>query len=97
MRNRRKPFKGRPTRFETESYEKGGQLSDFLDGSKLGFRRIFIRHRRLDVCFAGSIPLASFLLIWEECDFALKTTPRLKEKVMMHHFIDEIPLLLSPD
>jgi transposase len=63
-RNQKKPSKGRPTRFENESYKKRGAVERFFGWLKLGFRRISVRHERLDVCFAGLILLASFLIIW---------------------------------
>jgi transposase len=65
-RNQKKPSKGRPTRFESESYKKRGAVERFFGWLKLGFRRISVRHERLDVCFAGLILLASFLIIWRK-------------------------------
>ena len=65
-RNQKKPSKGRPTRFESESYKKRGAVERFFGWLKLGFRRISVRHERLEVCFAGLILLASFLIIWRK-------------------------------
>jgi transposase len=63
-RNQKKPQRGRPTRFDETSYRKRGAVERFFGWLKLGFRRICMRHERLDACFAGLILLASFLLIW---------------------------------
>jgi transposase len=63
-RNQKKSPKGRPTRFDNESYKKRVAVERFFSWLKLGFRRISVRHERLDVCFAGLILLASFLIIW---------------------------------
>jgi transposase len=63
-RNQKKSPSGRPTRFDNESYKKRGAVERFFGWLKLGFRRITVRHERLDVCFAGLILLASFLIIW---------------------------------
>ena len=65
-RNRKKPQEGRPTRFDEESYKKRGAVERFFGWLKLGFRRISMRHERLDVCFVGLVLLASFLIIWRE-------------------------------
>ena len=62
-RNQKKPSRGRPTRFDEKSYKNRGAVERFFGWLKLGFRRISVRHERLDVCFAGWILLASFLII----------------------------------
>jgi len=63
-RNRKKPSRGRPTRFNEESYKKRGAVERFFAWIKLGFRRITQRHERLDECFLGFVNLAAFLIIW---------------------------------
>ncbi len=63
-RNQKKPSRGRPTRFDEKEYKKRGAVERFFGWLKLGFRRISVRHERLDVCFAGWILLASFLIVW---------------------------------
>ena len=63
-RNRKKPSRGRPNRFDKESYKKRGAVERFFAWIKLGFRRIALRHERLDECFIGFIYLAAFLIIW---------------------------------
>jgi transposase len=63
-RNRVKPLRGRPVRFDEESYKKRGAVERFFAWIKLGFRRIATRHERLDECFIGFIYLAAFLIIW---------------------------------
>ena len=63
-RNQKKPSRGRPTRFDEKSYKNRGAVERFFGWLKLGFRRISVRYERLDVCFAGWILLASFLIIW---------------------------------
>jgi transposase len=65
-RNQKKPQKGRPTWFDETSYRKRGAVERFFGWLKTGFRRICVRHERLDACFAGLILLASFLLIWRK-------------------------------
>ncbi len=62
-RNQKKPPRGRPTRFDNASYKKRGAVERFFGWLKLGFRRISVMYERLDVCFAGLILLASFLII----------------------------------
>jgi transposase len=65
-RNQKKPSRGRPTRFDNVSYKKRGTVERFFGWLKLGFRRISVRHERLDACFAGFVLLASFLIIWRK-------------------------------
>ena len=65
-RNQKKSPRGRPTRFDYESYKKRGAVERFFGWLKLGFRRISLRYERLDACFAGLILLASFLIIWRK-------------------------------
>ena len=63
-RNQKRPSGGRPTRFDKVSYKKRGTVERFFGWLKLGFRRISVMHERLDICFAGWVVLASFLIIW---------------------------------
>jgi transposase len=65
-RNQKKPSRGRPIRFDNESYKKRGAVGRFFGWLKLGFRRISVRHERLDVCFMGLILLALFQIIWRK-------------------------------
>jgi transposase len=65
-RNQKKNARGRPNRFEEESYKKRGAVERFFGWLKLGFRRITTRHERLDICFLGLIYLAAFLIIWRK-------------------------------
>ena len=62
-RNQKKPQKGRPTRFDETSYGKRGAVERFFGWLKTGFRRICMRHERLDACFAGLILLLSLIHI----------------------------------
>jgi len=63
-RNQKKPSRGRPTRFNEESYKKRGAVERFFGWIKLGFRRIAQRYERLDECFIGLICLAGFMILW---------------------------------
>jgi transposase len=65
-RNQKKTARGRPTRFDSESYKKRGAVERFFGWLKIGFRRITISYERLDVCFTGLINLAAFLIIWRK-------------------------------
>lgn len=63
-RNQKKPSPGRPTRFDPATYKVRGAVERFFGWLKLGFRRISIRHERIDACFMGFLQLATFLMIW---------------------------------
>jgi transposase len=63
-RNQKKPQKGRPNRFDADAYKKRGAVERFFGWLKTGFKRISVRHERLDICFMGFVVLASFLIIW---------------------------------
>jgi transposase len=65
-RNQKKPSKGRPTRFESESYKKRGAVERFFGWSSLDSGRYLVRHERLDPCFAGLMLLAAFLITWRK-------------------------------
>lgn len=43
-RNQKKSPRGRPTRFDCESYKKRGAVERFFGWLKFGFRRISLRH-----------------------------------------------------
>ena len=73
-RNQKKPQRGRPTRFDAEAYKKRGAVERFFGWLKGGFRRISVRHERLDVCFLGFVLLASFLIIWRRDDFEMSSS-----------------------
>ncbi|WP_342306433.1 transposase [Methanolobus sp. ZRKC5] len=47
IRNQKYPKRGRPTRFEYESYRKRGTIERFFAWLKMGFRKIASRYERL--------------------------------------------------
>jgi hypothetical protein len=55
---------GRPTRFDEASYTNRGYVVQFFGWLKLGFRRIAIRHERIDSCSLGFVQMAAFFIIW---------------------------------
>jgi transposase len=63
-RNRKSPKKGRPTRFNQQSYKKRGCIERFFGWLKSAFRRLTIRYERLNTCFMGLLNLACFLIYW---------------------------------
>jgi transposase len=65
-RNRKCPKRGRPTRFEYESYHKRGTKERFFAWLKMGFRKITSRYERLNVVFKGLLDLACFLMCWKK-------------------------------
>jgi transposase len=65
-RNQKKLSRGRPTRFDGDSYRNRGSVERPFAWLKLGFRRIAQRHERLDECFLGLILLAGFVIIWNK-------------------------------
>ncbi|WP_406671459.1 transposase [Methanolobus sp. ZRKC4] len=62
IRNEKNRKRGRPTRFEYESYHKRGTIERFFAWLKMGFRRIASRYERLNVVFKGLLDIACFLL-----------------------------------
>jgi transposase len=56
-RNQKKLSRGRPTRFDRDSYKNRGSVERLFAWPKLGFRRIAQRYERLDECFLGLICL----------------------------------------
>ena len=65
-RNQKKLSRGRPTRFDRDSYKNRGSVERLFAWLKLGFRRIAQRYERLDECFLGLICLAGFMIIWNK-------------------------------
>ncbi|WP_406671483.1 transposase [Methanolobus sp. ZRKC4] len=66
IRIRKNRKKGRPTRFEYESYHKRGTIERFFAWLKMAFRKIASRYERLNVVFKGLIEIACFMLCWEK-------------------------------
>jgi len=48
----------------TAIYKVRAAVERFFGWLKLGFRRISIRHERIDACFMGFLQLTGFLMIW---------------------------------
>jgi transposase len=65
-RNQKYPKRGRPARFEYESYRKRGTIERFFAWLKMGFRKIASRYERLNVVFKGLLDIACFLLCWKK-------------------------------
>ena len=63
-RNLKALKRGRPTRFDQQSYRKRGCVERFFGWLKSAFRRIATRYERLNVCFIGLLYLACFLIYW---------------------------------
>jgi len=66
IRNQKNKKRGRPTRFEYESYHKRGTIERFFAWLKMGFRKIATRYERLNVVFKGLIEIACFMLCWKK-------------------------------
>ena len=66
IRNQKNPKRGRPTRFEYDSYRKRGTIERFFAWMKMGFRRITSRYERLNVVFKGLLDIACFMLCWKK-------------------------------
>jgi transposase len=64
-RNLKTSRRGRPTRFDQQSYRKRGSIERFFGWLKSGFRRLATRYERLNTCFMGLIYLACFLIYWK--------------------------------
>jgi len=64
-RNRKNPKRGRPIRFNGESYKIRGSIERFFGWLKMGFRWIAISHERLNICFIGMINISCFLIYWK--------------------------------
>ena len=65
-RNQKDPQRGRPKRFDKQSYRRRGSVERFFGWLKSSFRRIATRYERLNVCFMGLVYLACFLIYWRK-------------------------------
>ncbi|QIB92865.1 transposase [Methanosarcina mazei] len=65
-RNRKKRKRGRPRRFNKESYKKRSAVERFFSRIKTGFRRIILRYERLDRIFRALVIIATFFIYWEK-------------------------------
>ena len=63
-RNRKNPKRGRPFRFNGESYKNRGSIERFFGWIKMGFRRIAVSYERLNTCFIAMINISCFLIYW---------------------------------
>ena len=66
LRNQKKIPRGRPTRFEYESYHKRGAIERFFGWLKMGFRKIAQRYERLNLIFKGLLDIACFMICWKK-------------------------------
>jgi len=65
-RNSKRRKKGRPTRFDPDSYSKRGTIERFFAWLKMGFRKLASRYERLNVVFKGLLDIACFILCWKK-------------------------------
>ena len=64
-RNMKKPYVGRPTRFEEMSYKKNRNcIKKFNSWINTRFRRITMSYKRLESCFGGLLNITCFLIFW---------------------------------
>ena len=64
-RNTKTRKRGRPTRFNPETYVKRGAIERFFAWLKMGFRRLATRYERLNIVFKGFLDIACFMLCWK--------------------------------
>ena len=64
-RNTKTRKRGRPTRFNPETYVKRGAIERFFAWLKMGFRKIATRYERLNTVFKGLLDIACFMLCWK--------------------------------
>jgi transposase len=64
-RNTKRRKRGRPTRFNPETYVKRGAIERFSAWLKMGFRKLASRYERLNVVFKGLLDIACFMLCWK--------------------------------
>ncbi|MDP2218436.1 MAG: transposase [Methanolobus sp.] len=64
-RNTKKRKRGRPTRFNPETYIKRGAIERFFAWLKMGFRRLTTRYERLNIVFKGFLDIACFMMCWK--------------------------------
>jgi len=62
-RNRKQPKRGRPFRFDKESYENRGAV-ERLNSWIESFKRILVRFERLKVTFIAFVNLACTMILW---------------------------------
>ena len=62
-RNRKQPKRGRPFRFDKESYENRGAVERFNSWIE-SFKRILVRFERLKVTFIAFVNLACTMILW---------------------------------
>ena len=65
-RNRKRPKRGRPIRFDDQAYLKRCCVERFFGWLKTGFRRLATRYERLNSCFMGLLNIAAFLMYWRK-------------------------------
>ncbi|MGB3907347.1 MAG: transposase [Methanomethylovorans sp.] len=65
-RNTKRRKRGRPTRFDEETYHYRGTIERFFAWLKMGFRKLASRYERLNVVFKGLLDIACFLLCWKK-------------------------------
>ncbi|WP_321420846.1 transposase [uncultured Methanomethylovorans sp.] len=65
-RNSKRKKRGRPTRFNEETYYYRGTIERFFAWLKMGFRKLASRYERLNVVFKGLLDIACFLLCWKK-------------------------------
>ncbi len=65
-RNSKRKKRGRPTRFDEETYYYRGTIERFFAWLKMGFRKLASRYERLNVVFKGLLDIACFLLCWKK-------------------------------
>jgi len=65
IRNEKHRKRGRPTRFEPQSYVKRGTIERFFAWLKMGFRKLASRYERLNLVFKGLLDIACFMLCWK--------------------------------
>lgn len=66
-RNTKRRKRGRPTRFDHQTYVKRGAIERFFAWLKMGFRKLASRYERLNIVFKGLIDIACFILCWKRC------------------------------
>ena len=64
-RNTKTRGRGRPTRFNPETYVKRGAIERFFVWLKMGFRKLATRYERLSIVFKGFLDIACFMLCWK--------------------------------
>ncbi len=65
-RNTKTRKRGRPTRFDSVSYNRRGAIERFFGWLKMRFRRLVIRYERLNVVFKGLLDIACFMVSWKK-------------------------------